>query len=192
MRILSRLQHRLQNRSPPDRVAESCPHGLGSAGKDKDELLITAAVDKGERWETNSCGVSTYELTQTSDVLAQATAQGGRSPGGGRCAAKERVRLLNEQRTAEAAKRKTEEEANRAQYLDQLERRQLEIWKQVAAHVQTRQPKDYDRAVSLLTDLHELAVCRGQTAGFQTALAKIRQVHAAKGSFLRRLAKANL
>ena len=68
----------------------------------------------------------------------------------------------------------------------------MEIWKQVAAHVQTRQTKDYDRAVSLLTDLHDLAVCRGQTAGFQTALEKIRQVHAAKESFLRRLAKANL
>jgi len=41
-------------------------------------------------------------------------------------------------------------------------------------------------------DLHDLAVCRGQTAEFQTALEKIRQVHAAKESFLPRLAKANL
>jgi hypothetical protein len=31
-----------------------------------------------------------------------------------------------------------------------------------------------------------------KTAGFQTELEKIRQVHAAKESFLRRLAKANL
>jgi uncharacterized Zn finger protein len=73
-----------------------------------------------------------------------------------------------------------------------LGRRQPEIWKQVAAHIQTRQPKDYDKAVSLLTELHDLAVRGGQTAGFQTALEKIRQVHAAKESFLRRLAKANL
>jgi len=106
--------------------------------------------------------------------------------------AKERARLLNEQRTGEAAKRRAEDLANRARYLDQLGRRQLEIWKQVAAHVQTRQPKDYDRAVSLLTDLHDLSVRRGQTAGFQTALEKIRQIHAAKERFLRRLAKANL
>jgi uncharacterized Zn finger protein len=77
-------------------------------------------------------------------------------------------------------------------YLDQLGRRQPEIWKQVAARVQTRQPKDYDRAVSLLIDLHDLAVCRGQTAEFQAALEKVRQVHAAKDGFLRRLAKANL
>jgi uncharacterized Zn finger protein len=73
-----------------------------------------------------------------------------------------------------------------------LGRRQPEIWRQVAAHIQTRQPRDYDKAVSLLSDLHDLAVRRGQTAGFQTALAKIRQVHAAKETLLRRLAKANL
>lgn len=55
-----------------------------------------------------------------------------------------------------------------------------------------RQPKDYDKAVILLTDMHDFAVRRGQTARFQTVLEKIRQAHAAKESFLRRLAKANL
>ena len=106
--------------------------------------------------------------------------------------AKERARLLNEKRTMDAAKRRAEDLENRARYLDQLGRCQPETWKQVAAHVQTRQPKDYDRAVSLLIDLHELAVCRGQTAGFQTALEKVRQVHDSEESFLRRLAKASL
>ena len=45
---------------------------------------------------------------------------------------------------------------------------------------------------SLLTDLHDLAVRRGKRAKFQMELEKIRQTHAAKESFLRRLAKANL
>jgi hypothetical protein len=166
----------------------------GLPEKDKDELLITAAVDQGERWRNDLVRrFRRTNLQQTSDVLAA----GERRNAGDLLAAadaraKERARLLNEQRTAEAAKRREEDLANRARYLDQLGRRQLEIWKQVAAHVQTRQPKDYDRAVSLLTDLHDLAVWRGQTAEFQTALEKIRQVHAAKGSFLRRLAMANL
>jgi hypothetical protein len=106
--------------------------------------------------------------------------------------AKERARLLNEQRIAEAAKRRAEDEASRTRYLDQLGRRQPEIWKQVATHIQMRQPRAYDKAVSLLTDLHDLAVRRGQALGFQTELEKIRQVHDAKESFLRRLAKANL
>jgi hypothetical protein len=166
----------------------------GLPEKDKNELLITAALDEGERWRTDlvrrfrrtnlpqpSDGLFASERRKAGDLLAAAHAR-----------AKERARLLNEQRAAEAAKRTAEDLANRARYLDKLGRRQLEIWKQVAAHVQTRQPKDYDRAVSLLTDLHDLAVRRGQTGGFQTALEKIRQVHAAKESFLRRLAKASL
>ena len=166
----------------------------GLPEKDKEELLITAAVDQGERWRNDLVRrFRRTNLQQTSDVLAASERRkAGDLLAAADARAKERARLLNEQRTAEAAKRREEDLANRARYLDQLGRRQLEIWKQVAAHVQTRQPKDYDRAVCLLTDLHDLAVWRGQTAEFQTALEKIRQVHAAKGSFLRRLAMANL
>jgi hypothetical protein len=195
MRIWSRLQHRLQNRSPLDRAAKSCPHGFEACPKKhKDELLIAAAVEQGERWRNDlvqrfrrkslqqtSDGLAKSQRRKAGDLLSVALARG-----------KERARLLNEQRIAEAAKRRAEDEANRARYLDQIGRRQPEIWNQVAAHIQTRQPKDYDRAVSLLTDLHDHAVRGGQTAGFQTTLEKIRQVHAAKESFLRRLAKANL
>jgi hypothetical protein len=166
----------------------------GLPEKDKDELLIAAAVEQGERWRNDlvqrfrrkslqqtSDGLAESQRRRAGDLLAAAHARG-----------KERARLLNEQRIAEAAKRRAEDEANRARYLDQIGRRQPEIWNQVAAHIQTRQPKDYDRAVSLLTDLHDHAVRGGQTAGFQTALEKIRKVHTAKESFLRRLAKANL
>jgi hypothetical protein len=162
--------------------------------KDKNELLITAAVDEGERWRSDL--VRRFRLTnsqQPRDVLAASKRRKvGHLLAAAHARAKERVRLLNEERTAEATKRRAEDLANRARHLDQLGRRQLEIWKQVAAHIQTRQPKDYDRAISLLTDLHDLAVSRGRTAGFQTALVKLRQEHAAKESFLCRLAKANL
>ena len=166
----------------------------GLPEEDKNELLITAAVNQGERWrielvrrfrrtnlQQTSDALAVSERRKVSDLLAAAQTR-----------AKERARLLKEQRAAEAAKHRAEDLANRARYLDQLGQRQPEIWKQVAAHVQTRQPKDYDRAVSLLIDLHDLAVCRGQTAGFQAALEKVREVHVAKESFLRRLAKANL
>ena len=166
----------------------------GLPEKAKNELLITAAVDQDERWRNDL--VRRFRRTnsqQASDVLtASERRKAGDLLAAGQTRAKERVRPLNEQRTADAAKRRAEDLANWARYLDQLGRRQAESWKQVAAHVQTRQPKDYDRAVSLLIDLHDIAVSRGRTAGFQTALEKIRQVHAAKESFLRRLAKASL
>jgi hypothetical protein len=162
--------------------------------KDKNELLITAVAEQGERWRNdlirsfrrqNLCQTSdasaASERRKAVDLLAAAHAR-----------AKERARLLNEERIAEAAKRRAEDEANRARYLDQLARREPEIWKRLAAHIQMRQPKDYDKAVVLLTDMYDFAVRRGQTARFQTALEKIRQTHAAKESFLRRLAKANL
>jgi len=166
----------------------------GLPEKAKNELLITAAVDQDERWRNDLVRrFRRTNLQQASDVLTPSERRKvGDLLAAGLTRAKERARLLNERRTAEAAKRRAEDLANRARYLDQLGRRQAESWKQVAAHVQTRQPKDYDRAVSLLIDLHDLAVSRGRTAGFQTALEKIRQVHAAKESFLRRLAKASL
>jgi hypothetical protein len=166
----------------------------GLPEKDKSELLITAAVDQDERWRNHLVRrFRRTNLQQTSDALAVSERRKvGDLLAAAQTRAKERARLLNEQRTADAAKRRAEDLASRALYLDQLGRRQPEIWKQVAAHVQTRQPKDYDRAVSLLIDLHDLAVCRGQTARFQAALEKVRQVHAAKEGFLRRLAKANL
>ena len=162
--------------------------------KDKNELLITAVAEQGERWRNDliqrfrrqnlrqtSDGSAASERRKAGDLLAAAHAR-----------AKERARLLNEQRIAEAAKRRAEDEANRARCLDQLARREPEIWKRVAAHIQIRQPKDYDKAVVWLNDMRDFAVHRGQTARFQTALEKSRQTHAAKENLLRRLAKTNL
>ena len=166
----------------------------GLPEKDKNELLITAVVEQGERWRNDFMRrFRRRDVQQPSDVpFASERRKVGNLLAAAHARAKERARLLNEQRIADAAKRRVEDEANRARYLDQVGRRQPEIWNQVATHIQMRQPKDYDKAVSLLTDLHDLAVRRGQTVGFQTELEKIRQVHAAKESFLRRLAKANL
>ena len=106
--------------------------------------------------------------------------------------AKERIQRLNERRAAEETRRKAEDEANRTRYLDQLGRREPEIWEQVAVHILKRQPNEYAKAIGLLTDLHDLSVRRGKRAIFQRQLEKIRQTHAAKESFLRRLDKANL
>ena len=79
-----------------------------------------------------------------------------------------------------------------ARHIDQLARREPEIWEQVAVHILKRLPDDYAEAVGLLTDLHDLAVRRGKRAKFQMELEKIRQTHAAKENFLRRLANANM
>jgi hypothetical protein len=44
----------------------------------------------------------------------------------------------------------------------------------VAAHIQKRQPNEYDKAVQLLIDLRDLAVRREQLAAFRLALEELR------------------
>jgi len=53
-----------------------------------------------------------------------------------------------------------------------------------------RQPNEYDKAVSLLIDLRDLAVRKQRVSEFQSALEELRHAHAAKQNFLRRLVKA--
>ena len=84
------------------------------------------------------------------------------------------------------------DELDRARYLEQLGKREEAAWNQISAHIQKRQPNEYDKAVSLLLDLHDLAVRKQQVPEFQAALEKLREKHAAKESFLRRLSKARL
>ena len=104
----------------------------------------------------------------------------------------EKTRLVEAKRAAEAGRRKAEDEANRSRYLDQLRKREEATWNQIAAHIQKRQPNEYDKAITLLTDLRDLAVRQGRVTAFQSAVGELRQEHAAKESLLRRFAKAKL
>ena len=61
-----------------------------------------------------------------------------------------------------------------------------------AEFVLKRQPNEYDKAITLLIDLRDLAVRQGQVTAFQSAVGELRQEHAAKESLLRRLTKAKL
>ena len=109
-----------------------------------------------------------------------------------RVRADERARQLSAKRAADAARKKAKDEADRAVYLEGLAKREKVVWKQVEAYIEKRQPKDYERAVNLLVDLHDLAVRQEDETGFQLTMGELRKTHAAKGAFLRRLAKANL
>jgi hypothetical protein len=160
--------------------------------KEKNDLLLTAASEPGERWKIElqrrlqrqkklRMSPATIQCRTAGDLLAAAYAR-----------AERRTRLEEGRRSAEAARRKAEDEANRVRYLDQLEKREAEIWAQIATHVQKRQPNEYDKAVTLLTDLSDLAVRKGHVAAFKSALNEIRRKHTAKESFLRRLVKAKL
>jgi hypothetical protein len=104
--------------------------------------------------------------------------------------AAERERREAKRQAAEEAKLERERAAARAKYLETLAGREKQAWEQVGELIQTRQPKNYDQAVSLLVDLRELAVQRGREGEFNSALEQLRALHSSKPSFLRRLENA--
>lgn len=160
--------------------------------KEKDGLLVNALSEPDERWridllrrfEHENVAVSDHGAVERRTIAEFLTASHVR--------AEERMRKLNAQRAAEAARKKAKEEANRVLYLDNLAKREKAVWKQVDAYIQKRQPNGYDRAVILLTDLHDLAVRQGGEDEFLLTMEELRKTHAAKDSFLRRLTKAKL
>jgi len=76
--------------------------------KEKDELLIAAAVEQGERWRNDLVQrFRRKSLQQTSDGPAESQRrQAGDLLAAAHARAKEKARLLNDQRVAEAAKRR--------------------------------------------------------------------------------------
>jgi hypothetical protein len=162
--------------------------------KEKNNLLVVAVAEPGERWKNEL--LRRFEQQKALRTLPEPDGIRRRTAGDlltlAHARAEERERLLEAKRAAEAARRKAEDEANRARYLDQLKKREEATWNQIAAHIQKRQPNEYDKAITLLIDLRDLAVRQGQVTAFQSALGELRQEHAAKESLLRRLTKAKL
>jgi hypothetical protein len=104
----------------------------------------------------------------------------------------QRIRREAERKAAEQEKQERARTAARVNYLDKLAGREAQIWEQVDALAQTKQPNNYDRALSHILDLHDLASRRNQQAYFNSALERLRLSHRAKPTFLRRLSQANL
>jgi hypothetical protein len=104
----------------------------------------------------------------------------------------QRIRREAERKAAEQEKQERARTPARVKYLDKLVGREARIWEQVDALAQTKQPNNYDRAVSHVVDLRDLASRRGQQVHFDSALERLRMNHHAKPTFLRRLSDANL
>jgi hypothetical protein len=100
--------------------------------------------------------------------------------------AKEKSRKTAEQAARERARREREQAEARAQYLDQLAGREPATWREVEQLIDTKRPKDYDRAVTLLVDLRDLAGRSGRTDEAAKRIRELRQRHANKPSLLQR------
>ncbi len=175
---------------PPRKELATWVRGLPA--NEKDDLLINFLSESSER-----CRLELLQRFQRENAVAASHGAIERRTvkdllTAARVRADERARQLSAKRAADAARKKAKDEADRAVYLEGLAKREKSVWKQVEAYIQQRQPKDYERAVILLTDLHDLAVRQEDETGFQLTIEELRKTHAAKGAFLRRLAKANL
>jgi hypothetical protein len=99
---------------------------------------------------------------------------------------KEEKRKAAERAARERARREREQAEARTRYLDDLARREPESWREVEALIGTKRPNDYDRAVTLLVDLRDLAGRSGRAPEAEARIRELRRRHGNKPSLLKR------
>jgi len=163
----------------------------GLSERDKNDLLLAAATDSGDHWRNELLRLFQEQWTSARHSTGQRRTV-GELLAAARLFSQERERLWEEEQAAKAARKKAKEEADRVVYLDQLAKREDAAWDEVTTYIKTTQPSGYERAVLLLIDLHDLAVRQEDETGFHFKLETLRNTHAKKEVFLRRLTEAKL
>jgi hypothetical protein len=104
----------------------------------------------------------------------------------------EKERKASERKRAEKETREHEEAVARSRALDALAGREAEAWREVNDLIATKRPDDYDRAVSLLLDLKDLAIRSGRKADALARIRDLRERHRNKPSLIKRFNDRNL
>jgi hypothetical protein len=99
---------------------------------------------------------------------------------------------LAEHRRKEEARKAAAKAAAYAKHLDQLAPRTEAAWEKVAEWIETKRPRDYDLAVSLLKDLQAVADRQENSAAFRKRFGELRAQHQRKPSLLDRFDQAGL
>jgi hypothetical protein len=104
----------------------------------------------------------------------------------------EALRLAREDAEAEAAEaqrrlREEQEELARRIHLKQVRRRGKRVWDEIESDIARRNSSGYGAAVALLLDMQEIAESDGTLDDFMVRLNAVRQRHAAKAGFIKRL-----
>jgi hypothetical protein len=103
-----------------------------------------------------------------------------------------RVRAAEQRRREEESRRRTAQAAAYAKHLDRLATKTEAAWEKAAELIQTKRPRDYDLAVSLLRDLQALAERQEDTAVFRKRFSELRAQHQRKPTLLDRFDQAGL
>ena len=106
--------------------------------------------------------------------------------------AEERQKKETEQRAQEKARRERAQAEQRKKHLEALAGKESALWARFDKLIATKQPKQYDEAVSLLQDLHDLSDMRGQSSDFSSRMSALRSEHSRKTALVNRLRKAKL
>jgi hypothetical protein len=93
---------------------------------------------------------------------------------------------------AQRRRREQEAAAAREKRLDVLARDPATAWQQVDALIGARRAKEYDSAVTLLEDLHALAVRTDDLARFAVLMGRLREQNTRKPSLIDRFDRAKL
>lgn len=101
--------------------------------------------------------------------------------------AEARERADAERREAERRRQAEPAEAERRVRLKALQQRGANVWREIEEEIERRNASGYDRAASLLFDLHALAAEEGRQGEFHRRLASIRARHDKKFRFIERL-----
>jgi hypothetical protein len=106
--------------------------------------------------------------------------------------AEEKKRQAAERAAKEQARRARAQAEARSRHLDALAGREEELWGQVEAAIQTRQPRGYDQAVELLKDLRDLGARTGTGDEVAGRVRALRERHRSKPTLMQRLDRAGL
>lgn len=159
---------------------------------DKDDLLIGAMNSGAPRLGA----MLRRRFRREAGVRHGEPAETGRTVGDLIAAAKAKIqareRAEAEKRAKAEAKRLAAEAVARATYLDGLARRGDGVWSEIERMVESKKPKEYERAVRLVGDLRDVADRDGDIERFVRRLEELRARHAKKVSFIGRLDEAGL
>jgi hypothetical protein len=188
-----------ESEAPPEPTAEELKKWLASLG-DAEKVELLHRVMQGESsylgaellqryYKTIKPSQQTQGKRRTVEELLQLRDR----------AQKERERIEAEKRAqrereaAEERARRAEQQAKaRKEYLQTLAGREEELWQQAEQAASTKLPKEYQRVITILTDLRDRAQLDNSADRFTERIAEFRNRHSRKSSLCKLLSKANL
>jgi hypothetical protein len=105
---------------------------------------------------------------------------------------RKRLQREKQQAAEERERRAREEAAKREKYLQDLVGHQDATWARIEALLQTRRGPEYEQAARFVKDLRDVAQRQGELPTFTTRVRELRNRHASRPAFIRRLDEAHL